>query len=98
MVNTNYLPHFPSAAHFVATAFALSPEHLPLAAHFVDVEHLPLAEHFVPDSASEPVVHPVNATIAKPTKAVKIKFFIVSPNDFFDFFIVILSMCKVCVV
>lgn len=90
-VNGYYLPHlpvehFPLAAHFAGTA--LSAAHFPLAAHFL------LVEHFAPASASEPVVHPVNATIAKPTNAVKSKFFITSPL-YFDSSIIILDMCNV---
>jgi len=77
-----YLPHFPLEAHFFAIAFALSPEHFPLAAHFFEDAHFPDVEHLAPASASFPVVHPVTATIASPTKAVNIKFFILSPDNF----------------
>jgi len=54
--------------------------HLP-PAHFLAFNdaHLPLAAHFALAVASPPVVHPVKPTIAKPTSAVNINFFILSP-------------------
>jgi hypothetical protein len=70
-----YLPHFPLASHF----FAVLAE-----SHFFAPSHLELEEHLAPVSASFPEVHPVNATIANPNNAVKINFFILSPNIYFD--------------
>jgi len=79
-LRSNYLPHLPFAAHFLATSFALSPPHLPLATHFLsavlELAHLPLAEHFAPASASVLDVQPVNAMSANPSNDENISFFI----------------------
>ena len=82
-----YLPHLPPA-HFLATGASLHlpawhfpASHFGFASHFLafDDAHLPLAAHFALAAASPPVVHPVKPTIAKPTSAVNINFFILSP-------------------
>ena len=59
--------HFPLAAHFLVIFFVL---------HLLPEAHFPLAAHFVFTLASLLCVHPVNPTIAKPTKAVNTNFFI----------------------